>query len=403
MTKDTFYFSHDYNARSDQKISKLLAKHGMLGYGLYWAIIENLYNNNNTLEIDYDCLSYDLRSDSEIIKSVINDFGLFEFYENTFGSISVERRLNERTKKTKKAEDSANARWSKDNKDEERKNAVQCLLYAIKIYDESESFIKVGITTESVSRRYSGKLNYYQYEMIFSCENTVEKCLEYEQTIKNRFKNYTPKKQFAGYLECLEISQYDELINFVMQDKMFRNANIIFRNAIKERKGKEKKENKDKDSGVHKFTPPSINELKSFIEQQKYSVNAEYFMNFYDSKGWMIGKNKMKDWQAAVRTWNSKNKAEQAASKDDRFISIDYDFDNPDNNFANWKAVENNLHLDYTIMAIKILKGENAGKYVDFETVNKSRRLTNLFNCYASMQPEGLSYLSREKYGMRKI
>ena len=244
MAKDAFYFSHDYNARSDQKISKLLAKHGMLGYGLYWAIIEILYNNNNILEIDYDCLSYDLRSDSEIIKSVINDFGLFTFCENTFGSISVERRLNERAKKTKKAEDSANARWSKDEKDEERKKAVQCLLYAIKIYDESETFIKVGITTESVSRRYSGKLNDYQYEMIFSCENTVEKCLEYERTIKNIFKNYTPQKQFAGYLECLEISQYDELINFVMQDKMFRNANIKFRNAIKERKGKEIKESK---------------------------------------------------------------------------------------------------------------------------------------------------------------
>ncbi len=104
--KDTFYFPHDYNSRSDQKISKLLAKHGMLGYGLYWAIIEDLYNNNNILEIDYDCISYDLRSDSEIIKSVINDFGLFTFCENTFGSISVERRLNERAKKTKKAEDS---------------------------------------------------------------------------------------------------------------------------------------------------------------------------------------------------------------------------------------------------------------------------------------------------------
>ncbi len=131
----------------------------------------------------------------------------------------------------------------------ERKKAVQCLLYAIKVYDESETFIKVGITTESVSRRYSGKLNDYKYEMIFTCENTVEKCLEYERTIQNLFKNYIPKKQFAGYLECLEISQYDELINFAMQDKMFRNAKIYFRNANIDfwqcYKGKERKGSKE--------------------------------------------------------------------------------------------------------------------------------------------------------------
>ena len=168
-------------------------------------------------------------------------------------------------------------------------------------------------------------------------------------------------------------------------------------------KKKEKNIKKDnKEIGVHKFTPPSLSDVQSFVEQQKYSVNAEYFINFYKSKGWMVGKNKMKDWQAAVRTWNVKNKVEQAATKDDRFISIDYDFDNPDNNSANWKAVEDMLHLDHTVMAIKIRRGENCGKYIDFETVSKSRRLTSLFKTYASMQPEGLSYFSMEKYGKKR-
>ena len=39
--KNTFYFSHDYNARNDIKIKKLIAKHGYLGYGIFWAIIED--------------------------------------------------------------------------------------------------------------------------------------------------------------------------------------------------------------------------------------------------------------------------------------------------------------------------------------------------------------------------
>ena len=59
MSKDTFYFSHDYNVRNDIKIKKLINKHGFLGYGLFWAIIEDLYNNTNVLPMDYECIAFD--------------------------------------------------------------------------------------------------------------------------------------------------------------------------------------------------------------------------------------------------------------------------------------------------------------------------------------------------------
>ena len=41
-----------------------------------------------------------------------------------------------------------------------------------------------------------------------------------------------------------------------------------------------------------------------------YNVDAERFVDFYRSKGWLVGKNKMKDWKAAVRSWHSRNKME---------------------------------------------------------------------------------------------
>ena len=46
MKKDTLYFPHDYNAASDEKIEELLFKLGNEGYGIYWRIIEMLYQNN---------------------------------------------------------------------------------------------------------------------------------------------------------------------------------------------------------------------------------------------------------------------------------------------------------------------------------------------------------------------
>ena len=55
------------------------------------------------------------------------------------------------------------------------------------------------------------------------------------------------------------------------------------------------------------FAPPSISEVKSYCEERKNTVNAENFIDFYESKGWLIGKNKMKDWRAAVRTWENRD------------------------------------------------------------------------------------------------
>mgnify|MGYP003635474738 FL=1 len=112
--KDTFYFSHDYNVRSDDKIKRLIRKHGMEGYGVYWAIIEDLYNNTNVLRLDYDGISYDLRVYDTVVESIINDFDLFEISGDTFGSISIQKRLEIRNEKSKKARESVAKRWAKD-------------------------------------------------------------------------------------------------------------------------------------------------------------------------------------------------------------------------------------------------------------------------------------------------
>ena len=113
MAKDTFYFSHDFNARQDEKIKRLIRKHKMQGYGIFWAIVEDLYNNANALETDYEGIAFDYHSDVQTITSIINDFDLFVIDGKTFGSISIERRLNERNAKSTKASESAHIRWQK--------------------------------------------------------------------------------------------------------------------------------------------------------------------------------------------------------------------------------------------------------------------------------------------------
>ena len=73
------------------------------------------------------------------------------------------------------------------------------------------------------------------------------------------------------------------------------------------------KESKESKEGkeiyiIAKFQKPTIEEIKKYCSERKNSVNPEQFFNFYQSKGWLVGKVPMKDWKAAVRTWEQKDK-----------------------------------------------------------------------------------------------
>lgn len=55
--------------------------------------------------------------------------------------------------------------------------------------------------------------------------------------------------------------------------------------------------------GVARFSKPTIEEVQAYCKERRNSVDAERFISFYESKGWKVGKNPMKDWKAAIRTW----------------------------------------------------------------------------------------------------
>ena len=62
-----------------------------------------------------------------------------------------------------------------------------------------------------------------------------------------------------------------------------------------------------------RFTPPTLEEVQAYIQEHGYQVDANRFIDFYSSKGWMVGRNKMKDWQAALRGWSSRDKTKQGS------------------------------------------------------------------------------------------
>ena len=72
-----------------------------------------------------------------------------------------------------------------------------------------------------------------------------------------------------------------------------------------------------------RFTPPTLEEVQQYCIDRNNKVDAQRFIDFYESKGWMIGKNKMKSWKACVRTWENKDEKNRKSNPKNRFTNYD--------------------------------------------------------------------------------
>lgn len=115
------YFSHDANARNDEKLLRLRMKHGAAGYGVYFMILERLRGESGYRSVrDYNAIAYDFRVDASLVKSVVEDFGLFVIAEDGKGfySESFLRRMEYKDAVREKKRDAAYARWGNEVKEE---------------------------------------------------------------------------------------------------------------------------------------------------------------------------------------------------------------------------------------------------------------------------------------------
>lgn len=65
-----------------------------------------------------------------------------------------------------------------------------------------------------------------------------------------------------------------------------------------------------------RFVKPTISDIEQYCSEKNISINAQQFIDYYESNGWKVGRNSMKDWQATVRRWASNNYGKKKNSKD---------------------------------------------------------------------------------------
>lgn len=131
----TSYFPHDSNARNSDKLIRLRMRHKAAGYGVFFMILERLREEPSYMSVkDYNMIAFDLREDASLIKSVIEDFGLFVFTEEGkyFYSESFKKRMEFKDDKSKKRSEAGKIglakRWGK--KESEIANATEFIANA---------------------------------------------------------------------------------------------------------------------------------------------------------------------------------------------------------------------------------------------------------------------------------
>ena len=120
--------------------------------------------------------------------------------------------------------------------------------------------------------------------------------------------------KFTIFTVCnYDLYQSDRQTNDIQAtDK--RQSNDILTSAIEEVKNN-KNIKKDIPKGISKeshFVPPTVDQVKEYCQSRSNNVDPNKFVDFYSSKGWMVGKTKMKDWKASVRTWEAKDGGKNA-------------------------------------------------------------------------------------------
>ena len=280
--KETFYFQHDYNARNDPKLQDVLIDLGVEGIGVFWCIIEQLYEKGGTLPISSSkSIAFALHVDSEVVDKVVNNYGLFKHDDENMWSDSVFNRLNRRKNISDKRKIAALSRWQQGIENQPHTNNQSLNNPFIDDANASKNDANAMQMHPKTMQMHQNSMQMHQNSMQMQCkcnanasENNANASLVYPQLFKEKEKKVGKEKKKENIEE-------------------------------KENTPKGVKE-KEKSETAKRFVPPTFEEAKARIVEMGYTFDAESFIAFYQSNGWMVGKSKMKDWKAAMVTWQKR-------------------------------------------------------------------------------------------------
>ena len=211
MAKETYYFSHDSNALTDTKILNMRADYGLEGYGLYWAIIEMMRNeedyklalNKNTYRA-IKTLTNTTIDIEKFIKDCLDDYELFKQEDENFYSNSLLRRMQEKDKKSAIAREKAEKRWNSNATAKQQ----QCSSNANKEKEskekenkekESKDIIPASEEKSSSASAKANKHKYGKYKNVLLKDEELQKLKDEYENWDNLIKYLDEYIEMKGY------------------------------------------------------------------------------------------------------------------------------------------------------------------------------------------------------------
>lgn len=126
-----------------------------------------------------------------------------------------------------------------------------------------------------------------------------------ETAVASRVRKHRERKKA---LQCnTDVTQVKQLCNGEIEKELEKEKEIDKEIDNKCASTKQKRK---------RFVKPTISDIEQYCSEKNISINAQQFIDYYESNGWKVGRNSMKDWQATVRRWASNNYGKKKNSKD---------------------------------------------------------------------------------------
>ena len=323
MCKKT-YFNHDCDARNDEKLIALRIRYGAEGYGVYFMLIEMLQAAPGcTLEKDYKALAFDLRVSARRIKSIVEDFGLFtptdggkKFYSERLVRYATEVDESER-RRSEAAQYAASMRW-----DAENGMRIASEKHANRIEKACESH-KTAPDAKTKEEKEREKETFPPITPYKEKEKAKEESVSFmARARKNESVAGDADSDLEAWLTPVEAESVEadapgradhngmstETLHASSETLQAR-PETLQAEAVEEVEAEEVAPS-EVDKPANPRAPmkrPTLEEVQACIAERGYNVDAELFMNHYESNGWKVGKNPMKSWRAALVTWQKRN------------------------------------------------------------------------------------------------
>lgn len=167
-------------------------------------------------------------------------------------------------------------------------STFRVFIYLLAVASEAGNDGKINMTIEDISWRIRTPSDTLILAIKYLSENNIIQTQKNEIIVTN-----WKKRQFMSDDINARVKRFRE-----KQGNVSCNVSCNVRDTDTDTEQRE---------GKKTFSQPSIDDVSKYCQERKNSVDPQMFIDFYTAKNWMIGKNKMKDWKAAVRTWEQRN------------------------------------------------------------------------------------------------